>query len=101
MANHAHFYLNWAKERVDEMDAVLATLESKVTQLTVDARAAADKALADLRVKREAFFSDAKKQSEAGEAAWAQARQQLETQWNGFQSEANKYFEKAAQQARQ
>jgi len=24
-----HFYLNWAKERIDEMDAILASLEAK------------------------------------------------------------------------
>ena len=24
-----HFYLNWAKERIDEMDAALASLEPK------------------------------------------------------------------------
>jgi uncharacterized phage infection (PIP) family protein YhgE len=101
MTGHAHFYLNWAKERIDEMDAVLATLEGKVSQLTADARAAADKAVTDLRAKRETFFSEMKKQSEAGEAAWAQAKQQLETQWSGFQAEANTYFEKAAQQAKQ
>ena len=76
MTGHAHFYLNWAKERIDEMDAVLATLEGKVSQLTADARAAADKAVTDLRAKRETFFSEMKKQSEAGEAAWAQAKQQ-------------------------
>ena len=27
-----HFYLNWAKERIDEMDAALASLEVKANQ---------------------------------------------------------------------
>ena len=27
-----HFYLNWAKERIDEMDAALALLEVKADQ---------------------------------------------------------------------
>jgi uncharacterized phage infection (PIP) family protein YhgE len=101
MPSQAHFYLNWARERIDEMDATLATLESKVTQATADARAAADKAVADLRARREAFFSEMKKQAEAGEAGWAQAKQQLDTQWNGFQGEANKSLEKVMQQAKQ
>ena len=26
-----HFYLNWAKERIDEMDAALASLEVKAS----------------------------------------------------------------------
>jgi hypothetical protein len=28
-----HFYLNWAKERIDEMDATLASLESKAGEV--------------------------------------------------------------------
>ena len=28
-----HFYLNWAKERIDEMDAALASLEAKAGQV--------------------------------------------------------------------
>jgi len=28
-----HFYLNWAKERIDEMDATLASLETKLSEL--------------------------------------------------------------------
>src|SRR5215468_6860817 len=101
MSSPAHFYLNWAKERIDEMDAVLATLEGKVTQLAADSREAADAAIADMRTRREAFFSEMKKQSEAGEAAWTQAKQQLETQWKGFQGEADRYLEKAVHQAKQ
>ena len=28
-----HFYLNWAKERIDEMDAALASFEAKADQV--------------------------------------------------------------------
>ena len=34
-----HFYLNWAKERIDEMDATLASLEAKASQLQPDVNA--------------------------------------------------------------
>ena len=44
-----HFYLNWAKERIDEMDATLASLETKASKLQADARAKANQALADMR----------------------------------------------------
>ena len=40
-----HFYLNWAKERIDEMDATLASLEAKASDLQVDARAKRDRLL--------------------------------------------------------
>ena len=33
-----HFYLNWAKDRIDEMDATLASLKSKVGEVQADAR---------------------------------------------------------------
>ena len=101
MASQAHFYLNWAKERIDEMDAVRASLEGKMTQLTAEGRAAAEKAITDLRARREAFFSEMKKQAETNEAAWAEAKGKLETQWSGFQVDINKYFEGFVQQAKQ
>ena len=31
-----HFYLNWAKERIDEMDAALASIEAKAGQVQDD-----------------------------------------------------------------
>lgn len=33
-----HADLNWAKERIDEMDAALASLESKAGEVQADAR---------------------------------------------------------------
>ena len=33
MASSAHFYLNWAKERIDEMDAVLGSLEGNAGKI--------------------------------------------------------------------
>src|SRR6266540_2736668 len=60
-----HFYLNWAKERIDEMDATLASLETKVSEVQADARVKANQILADLRKKRDDFRSTVKKQAEA------------------------------------
>jgi len=37
-----HFYLNWAKERIDEMDATLASLETKLSEVQADARVKAN-----------------------------------------------------------
>ena len=35
MSRHSavHFYLSWAKERIDEMDATLASFEAKVSEV--------------------------------------------------------------------
>jgi len=88
-----HFYLNWAKERIDEMDATLASLETKVSEVQADARVKADQVLADLRKKRADFQSTVKKQAEANEAAWIKAKAQLETEWSAFETEVKKYVD--------
>ena len=101
MASNAHFYLNWAKERIDEMDAVLTSLQSRAAQVSADSRAAADQLVADLRSKRDAFQNDLRRQAEAGEAAWAQSRAKLESDWNAFQADVKKYVEDFGRQMKQ
>ena len=88
-----HFYLNWAKERLDEMDATLASLETKVSEVQADARVKANQVLADLRTKRDDFRSTVKKQAEANEVAWTKAKAQLETEWSAFETEVKKYVD--------
>ena len=96
-----HFYLNWAKDRIDEMDATLASLESKVGEVQADARVKADQTLTDLRKKRDDFRDTIKKQSEANEAAWDSAKTQLESEWSAFETEVNKYVESFGKQVEQ
>jgi hypothetical protein len=88
-----HFYFNWAKERIDEMDAILASLEAKANQVQGDSRAKADQYIADLHKKRDTFQELVKKQTDAGEAAWLKSKSQLENNWNGFEAEVRKYIE--------
>jgi len=101
MESSAHFYFNWAKERIDEMDAVVASLEGKAAQLTADSRLTAEKIVADLRAKRDEFLDTMKKHAGANEAAWLQAKTKLETEWNGFQADIRRYVEGFGQQAKQ
>jgi hypothetical protein len=98
MASSAHFYLNWAKERIDEMDAVLTSLEGKTNQVATESRAAAETIVADLHAKRAAFSSEMKKQGQIGEAAWLQAKEKLESDWNAFQAGAKRFVEDFGQQ---
>jgi hypothetical protein len=88
-----HFLLNWTKERIDEMDATLASLESKAAEIGSESRVKADQVIADLRKKRNEFESTVKKQAEAGEAALDATMTKLEAQWNGFESEMNNHLE--------
>jgi hypothetical protein len=96
-----HYYLNWAKERIDEMDAALASLEVKANQAKADSKVKGDQLIADLKKRREEFQASLKAQAEAGEAAWARAKADLEPQWNGFEAQVKTYFESAGKQIEQ
>jgi hypothetical protein len=56
-----HFFANWAKERLDKMDATLTSLEGKVAEVQADARDKANKVLTELRKNRDAFRDAIKK----------------------------------------
>jgi hypothetical protein len=96
-----HFYFNWAKERIDEMDAILASLEAKAGEVQADSRMRADQMISDLHKKRDEFQEAARKHADAGEAAWLGAKSQLEDTWNGFETEVKKYVETFGKQIRQ
>ena len=99
--SNIHFFVNWAKGRLDEMDATLTSLEGKVGGVQADARDKANKVLADLRKKRDDFRDTVKKQSEANEAAWISAKTKLESEWNVFEAEVKKYVESFGNQIEQ
>jgi len=96
-----HLYLNWAKERIDEMDAALASFEVEASHAKAESKAKADQIVAELRKRRDEFKTQLKTQAEAGEAAWERAKTDLERQWNGFEAEMKTYFESAGKQIEQ
>jgi hypothetical protein len=96
-----HFYLNWAKERIDEMDATLASLEATAGQVRADSKAKADQFLADLKKRRDEFEATAKAQAEAGDVAWQRTKAQLESQWNAFETQVKAYFDTVSKQIEQ
>ena len=97
----AHFYVDWAKERLDEVDATLTSLDSKVDELRGDARAKADGALADMRARRDALRKAMQKDSQTNEATFAQAKAAMEGEWNAFETSVQHYVDAAGQQAEQ
>ena len=101
MQSNIHFYVNWAKERLDEMDATLTSFENKVAEVQADARDRADKVLSAMREKRDEFRNIVKKQAEANEAGWITAQAQLESEWSSFETEAKKYVESFVKQVEQ
>jgi hypothetical protein len=96
-----HVYLNWTKERIDEMDATLASLEAKASQVKADSKAKADQLVADLKKRRDEFQANAKTQVQVGEAALHAAKAQLESQWKGFETQVKAYFDTVGKQIEQ
>jgi uncharacterized phage infection (PIP) family protein YhgE len=96
-----HIYLNWTKERIDEMDAALASLEAKVSQVQAESKPKAKQLIADLKQRRDEFQITAKKQAEAGEAAWQRTKTQLESQWQRFETQVKTYVETLGKQVQQ
>ena len=96
-----HFYLNWAKERIDEMDATLASLEAKASQVQAEFKVKADQLLADLKKQRDEFQAAVKKQAAAGEADWERKKAQLESQWNAFEAQVKTYINAVGKQIEQ
>jgi DNA anti-recombination protein RmuC len=92
-----HLYLNWTKERIDEMDAALASLEVKASQAKADSKEKADEIIADLKKRRDEFQALLKTQAESGEAAWARAKTELDRQWNGFEAPGADLFRRRRQ----
>jgi|SRR5882672_8640341 len=96
--SNIHFFANWAKERLDEMDATLTSLESKAAEVQADLRDKASKVLADLRKNRDGFRDTIKKEAESSEAAWTSVKTKLETDWSTFETEVEKYVESYGKQ---
>ena len=81
-----HSYLSWTKERIDEMDATLASLEARAGRVKADSQAKADQLIANLKKRRDEFQAKVKAEAAAD-------KKQLESQWNGFEANVKTYFE--------
>jgi chromosome segregation ATPase len=93
-----HAYLNWTKQRIDEMDATLASLEAKAGQVKAESKTKAQQTIADLKKRRDEFQAKAKAQAQAGEAALQANKTQLETQWRDFEAQVETYFDTVGKQ---
>jgi len=94
-------YLNWTKERIDEMDAMLASLAAEAGRAKADSKAKADQLVADLMKRRDEFQAKVNAQAQAGEAAFNAGKAQLESQWDGFEAQVKAYFETVGKQIEQ
>lgn len=88
-----HAYVAWTKQRLDEMDAALASFETKAGQLKADAKAKANDLNADMKKRRADFEAEVKANLKAGEAALQASKAQLENQWKRFEADLRTYVE--------
>ena len=96
-----HAYLNWTKQRIDEMDVTLASLETKARQLKAESKVKADEVKADLKKRRDQFQATVNAQLAAAEAALGASKAELEAQWPGFEAHVKAYFETVSEQVEQ
>lgn len=89
-----HPYLNLAKERIDEMDAFLKSLESEA-----GSKAKRDEVVRDLKQRRAEFAAAVKNLTDAGEKTLERARAELESKWTGFEAQIEVYMETAGKEA--
>ena len=94
-----HFYLNWAKERIDAMDAALASFETKAGQ--VQAKVKTSQLIVDLKNQRDALQETVKQQAKAGEVAWGRTKTHWEPQWNSFEAQMKTYVDTVSKQIEQ
>ncbi len=85
-------YIEWAKARLDEMDATLASFETQARGVQAESRAKGEQLIADLRKRRDKFQENIKSQAEAGEAAWRRTKVQLEKEWQEFEADVTKFI---------
>jgi len=91
--SNQHAYVTWAKQRLDEMDAALASFAAKASLVKADAKAKAAQLNADMKKRRQDFEAEVKAHHDAGEAALQASKTQLEKQWTSFEAELKTYVE--------
>jgi len=94
----AHVYLEWIKGRVDEIDTTLASLEGCAAKLYGDARAKADRAVADMHQVRDTFGRLMEQQAKVGQETLAQSKEALNNQWALFERSFQTYLDAAGKQ---
>jgi len=87
-----HLFSNWAKERLDEIDATLASLQARVDTLQAETKTQAEKTIAEIRAQQQVFQDMLKKQTVEGTANWINLMRGLESNWASFESLVQKYM---------
>lgn len=96
-----HSYLDWAKERLDEIDATLSSFQHDAAKLQVDVSVKAEKAMADMRAARDDFRRSVNEHANATKSTIASSKKKLEAQWTAFEGGVLAYLDATGRQAKE
>ena len=97
--SQAHEALSWAKQRLDDLDTMIAEVEKNAGELKDDARAKADTALARLQASRVKVKASYDQLLAETNAIKDDARKTLETEWVEVESAFQAFLAAAKDQA--
>jgi hypothetical protein len=91
----AHAFTEWARSRLDEMDAAARAMQAKAQELDAEARQRAAEALAEVQRVRDSFEASAKRAQEQGEGAWKGAIETMNNNWKTFEAGVQSWVDAA------
>ncbi len=97
-ASGKHAFTDWARRRLDEMDAALTAMEAKSEALQGQAQEQAAGALAEMRRCREDFDGKVNAAMSEGESAWDTMKGQMESAWGKYEAGFGQWVEAARSQ---
>ncbi|MCW5735894.1 MAG: hypothetical protein KIS73_17320 [Enhydrobacter sp.] len=88
--------IDWAKSRLSEIDATIATLEQDARKVGSDVRAGANTILQRLRATRNGYHAEIERAAadtrETTEARVSEMRAALDSRWNDFERDVEEYL---------
>ncbi|WP_456388280.1 sll1863 family stress response protein [Profundibacter sp.] len=97
--SETHEAISWAKQRLDDLDTMIAQVEKSADKLKDDARAKADAALARLQASRDKVNASYDQLLAETDAMKDDARKTLETEWIEVESAFQAFLTAAKDQA--
>ena len=88
----AHPFTDWAKSRLDEMDATLAVFEARAADVQADTREKADAAIADMKKHRDVFKAEVEANRAHGATELAAANARLQAEGQSFEGAVDTYW---------
>lgn len=93
LTHNLHFYSHWARQRIGEMDAAIASLQRYAKRFPAGREST--RLTATLKKRRDRFESLAKKLTRMGAAAGERSKTKLDSQWETFEAEVSAFVKNA------